>query len=234
MDIDNEEEIEQHRSMRILVPPSQPSATHEEPPTPSPSVIDWEEAKRIHQYFFNILGPITPPAPSSPPTWDDEIINEHLPGVDIWELANAPLEVFPTPSPTLSAEDYEELYVPLSISPPTPPPNAFIDNDGFDILIYESEDEIDEIIDDHDVEQPPQLSTPQKQREELQLREVEERRRNSKIPTFNCVLCQFQYLHGAMTAPCGHIFCASCLTDWINQNSNCPLLPLCNSTGQMH
>lgn len=73
-------------------------------------------------------------------------------------MANAPLEVFPTPSPTLSAEDYEELYVPLSISPPTPPPNAFIDNDGFDILIYESEDEIDEIIDDHDVEQPPQLA----------------------------------------------------------------------------
>lgn len=46
--------------------------------------------------------------------------------------------------------------------------------------------------------------------------------RSNGAPTPQCILCLEPRMHTSLT-PCGHLFCWSCLLDWLDERDECPL-----------
>lgn len=159
--------------MNILGP--YPSPTSQSPP----SNVVWVEqlADELNGQVFEPLPPS--PTPLLPQNWDDCLIEHTLPGVNVWGLiANQPQRALTTPTPSASPHGFEDLSsITISSTSSTPSlpedmivaePRRFIDErlmqrsmdlintDGFDILIYETEDgDFFEITDDNDEPDEP-------------------------------------------------------------------------------
>ncbi|KAK7048312.1 RING-type domain-containing protein [Favolaschia claudopus] len=79
-----------------------------------------------------------------------------------------------------------------------------------------------EAFDDYDYEDVDDLLPQEEELEEDDDEEEEEGDEEGLLPQFSCPMCQVQQPNSIACAPCGHMFCSSCISQALKHTHECP------------